>query len=171
MHDDGLISGELFTTLISDIAERQEAVEHRPTLDIAVQRAELARQFPIFAELGDADLKKLARVFRTSYYDDGELIVARNSPPQSVFFIALGAVELKGAGQAWRLGRGEMFGQMAILTRKPFRTEVRAIAPSILLILDETRFRRLLSKSKSMQDAVAAAAEKRGLALTVIAQE
>lgn len=170
MHDDGLISGELFITLITDIAEREDAVGHRPKLDIAVQRAELARQFPIFAELRHADLRKLAWAFRTSYFDAGELIIARNSPPQSVFFIALGAVELRGGGQAWRLGRGEMFGQSAILTRKPFRTEARAIAPSILLVLDEIRFRRLLAKSKTMQNSVEAAAEKRGLELPPIAQ-
>ncbi len=165
MHDDGLIGTELFTALMHEISDRQDAVERRPRLDIAVQKADLARQLPIFERLGDADLRRLARVLRTTYVDAGELIVARNSPPKSVFFIGLGAVELRGAGHTWRLGRGEMFGQMAILRRMPFRFDARAIAPSILLVLDEARFRRLLARSKSLQDAVADAARKRGLDL------
>jgi CPA1 family monovalent cation:H+ antiporter len=56
-----------------------------------------------------------------------------------------------------------MFGQMAVLMEKPLRTEVRAIAPSTLLVLDEARFLRLLKRSASLQEAVRATAEKRGL--------
>ncbi|MFL4468697.1 cation:proton antiporter [Tateyamaria armeniaca] len=165
MRDDGLIGSELFIALMQDVATRESDVEERPKLDIAVQKAELARQVPIFASLGDSDLRRLARVLKTTFVDAGELIVARNSPPKGVFFIALGAVELKGAGHTWRLGRGEMFGQMAILTQKPFRTDARAIAPSILLVLDEARFRRLLAKNQTLQEAVTAGAAKRGLEL------
>ena len=72
-------------------------------------------------------------------------------------------MELETAGQTWRLGRGEMFGQMAILMKKARRAEVRAIAPSTLLVLDEARFRRLLDRSKALQNAVRASAEKRGI--------
>ena len=80
-----------------------------------------------------------------------------------MFFIASGAVELEAAGQVWRLGRGEMFGQMAILMSKSRRAAVRAIAPSTLLVLDEVRFRRLLDRSTLLQDAVRASARKRGV--------
>lgn len=167
MRLDGLIGAELFTSLMQDVVNRQVKAEDRPKLDIAVQKADMVRQLPIFASLGEADLKRLARVLKTTFFEAGELIVARNTPPKSVFFIALGAVELKGAGQTWRLGRGEMFGQMAILTRKPFRTDARAIVPSILLVLDETRFRRLLARSKTLREAVTVGAKKRGLDLPV----
>lgn len=168
MRGDGLIGAELYTALMDDLEKRRAALEGRPKLDIAVQKTELLGQFPIFAELGAAEQKRLSRVLRTAFFGAGELIVARNSPPKSVYFIASGAVELKGAGQTWRLGRGEMFGQMAILTRKPFRTEARAIAPSILLVLDEVRFRRLLDKSAPLREAVASSAAARGVTLPAI---
>ena len=67
------------------------------------------------------------------------------------------------AGQSWRLGRGEMFGQMGILMKRARRAEVRAIVPSTLLMLDEDRFRRLLSRSAALRDAVRAGAIKRGI--------
>ena len=56
-----------------------------------------------------------------------------------------------------------MFGQMAILSNRTRRAEVRAIAPSTLLVLDEDRFRRLLARSKTLRQAVRASAETRGI--------
>src|SRR6056297_1079637 len=51
MREDGLIGAEVFTTLMHDLAARRAAAEARPHLDIALQRAELVRQFPLFADL------------------------------------------------------------------------------------------------------------------------
>jgi CPA1 family monovalent cation:H+ antiporter len=164
MREDGLIGAEVYTTLMQDLAARRAQAEGRPRLDIILQRAELVQQFPLFADLDEAGLRRLGRAFQTRYANAGDIIIRKDSAAKSVFFIASGAVELETAGQTWRLGRGEMFGQLAILMRKARRAEVRAIAPSTLLVLDEERFRRLLSRSEALQAAVRASAEKRGVA-------
>ena len=163
MREDGLIGAEVYTTLMQDLDARRAGAEERPHLDIALQRAELVRQFPLFAELDDAVLKRLGHALQTRYVNASEVIIRKDSAATSVYFIASGAVELETAGQTWRLGRGEMFGQMAILFKKARRAEVRAIAPSTLLVLDEARFRRLLDRSEALQNAVRASAEKRGV--------
>ncbi|KUF10337.1 cation:proton antiporter [Pseudoponticoccus marisrubri] len=164
MREDGLIGAEVYTALMQDLTARRAAAEDRPRLDIALQRAELVRQFPLFADLDAARIRRLGRALDTRYVNAGDVILQKDSPVRSVFFIASGAVELETAGQTWRMGRGEMFGQMAVLMRRPRRVEVRAIAPSTLLVLDEARFRRLLNRSKALQKAVRASAEKRGIA-------
>jgi CPA1 family monovalent cation:H+ antiporter len=64
-----------------------------------------------------------------------------------------------------------MFGQMALLLSKSRRAEVRAIAPSTLLVLDEARFRSLLSRSAALQDAVRASAIQRGISLDLLPVE
>lgn len=163
MREDGLIGAEVYTALMQDLLKRRAAAEERPRLDLALRRAELVGQFPLFAELDTDVLKRLGRALETRYVNAGEVIIRKDSAAKSVFFIASGAVELEAAGQTWRLGRGEMFGQMAILMTKARRAEVRAIAPSTMLILDEIRFRRLLDRSEALQDAVRASAEKRGV--------
>lgn len=163
MREDGLIGTEVYTALMQDLGARRGATEKRPRLDIALQRAELVRRFSLFADLDDAALRRLGRALRTRYVNPGDVITRKDSAAKSVFFIASGAVELEAAGQTWRLGRGEMFGQMAVLMKKARRAEVRAIAPSTLLVLDETRFRRLLDRSVALQEAVLASAEKRGV--------
>ncbi len=166
MREDGLISPELYTALMQDVVKSRAAAEDRPHLDIALQKTDLIRRLPIFADLDDTTLRRLGRTLRTRYVNEGDLVAARNSAAKSVFFIASGAVELKTGGNSWRLGREEMFGQMAILTKRPFRAEVRAIAPSTLLVMDETRFRRLLDRSETLQRAVQESAEKRGVNLS-----
>jgi monovalent cation:H+ antiporter, CPA1 family len=163
MHEDGLIEAEVHTKLMQDLGSRRAALEGRPRLDIAVQRAELIRQFPPFADLDDIGLNRLGRALQTRHANAGEVVMHKESVARRVFFIASGAVELESAGQIVRLGRGEMFGQMAILMHKARRAEVRTIVPSTFMVLDEERFRRLLRRSKALQDAVRASAEKRGV--------
>ena len=139
--------------------------EDRPPLDLALQRIELVKRFPLFADLDAPVRKRLVRALRTRYVNAGDHILRKDSPSRRVFFIASGAVELQAAGQTWRLGRGEMFGQLGVLMQKPRRTEARAIVPSTLLVLDETRFRRLVKRSPILRETVRKSAEKRGITL------
>ncbi len=164
MHDDGLIGDEVLSSLMHEAAVRRAATEERPVLDVALRRAELIRQFPLFADLDDGEIKRLGRALRSRYVNAGETIVRKDEIARQVFFIASGAVELEVANQTWRLGRGEMFGQLAILTQKPRRTRVVAIAPSTLLMLDEKLFRRLLKRSEALQTAVETSFRRRGSA-------
>ncbi|WP_424934265.1 cation:proton antiporter [Amaricoccus macauensis] len=163
MREDGLIGTEVYTALMQDLVARRAASEKRPPLDIALERTELVRQLPLFADLDDAALRRLVRVLKTRYVNAGEMVIYKDSPASSVFFIASGAVELETAGQTWRLGRGEMFGQMGVLLQRGIRSEVRAIAPSTLLVLDDARFRRLLDRSEVLREAVRQSAQKRGI--------
>jgi CPA1 family monovalent cation:H+ antiporter len=163
MRDDGLIGAEVFMSLMQDLASRRLAVDDRPRLDIAVQREDLVRQFPAFADLNDKAMKKLIRALKTRYVDAGKVILRKDSAVKSVFFIASGAVELESAGQTWRLGRGDMFGYMAILMNRPRRVEVHAIAPSTFLVLDEARFRSLLKRSAPLKEAIRTSAQRRGI--------
>ncbi|WP_099824501.1 cation:proton antiporter [Oceaniglobus indicus] len=163
IRDDGLIGAEVYTALMQDLGQRRAVAEARPRLDIAVQRKELVRQFPLFEGLDERARRKLGRALQTRYVDAGKVVFRKDSPAKSVFFIASGAVELQSAGQTWRLGRGEMFGQMGVLLKKARRIEVQAIAPSTLLVLDEARFRSLLARSPAMRKAVRKSAEQRGI--------
>ena len=163
MREDGLIGAELYTALMQGVATRRAVAEERPPLDIMLQRSELVRQIPLFSDLDEVALKRLGRALRARYINPGEVIAGKDTAAKSVYFIASGAVEMQSAGQTWRLGRGEMFGQLAILMQRPRRVDVRAIAPSTLLVLDEQRFRRLLARSPTLREAVRQSAEKRGI--------
>ncbi len=166
LHEDGLIGSELHQALRQDIAQRRRRAEGRPMLDLTVQKAEMVRLFPLFVDLEKSTLDQLGNALVTRYVAAGERIIAKDSSARSMFFIASGAVELETAGHSQRLGRGEMFGQMQILTPRRTRAEVRAIAPSTLLVLDEARFLKLLRTSPELQAVVGKGAEKRGVHIT-----
>jgi CPA1 family monovalent cation:H+ antiporter len=167
MRDDGLVGAELYTSLIQDVAARQRAAEDRPPLDIGLRRSNLVRQFPLFAGFAEKDLKLLTRSLRPLNVNAGETIIEKDTPAKSVYFIASGAVEVEIAGQRWRLGRGDMFGQLALLMEKPRKIEVRAIAPTHLMVLNEVRFRKVLKKSDGLRAAVEDSARKRGVEIAL----
>lgn len=161
--EDGLIGMELHTTLKQELADERKQVEARPALDLAVQKTELVRQFPLFAEMDEDARRQLAKALRTRYVQPGEVLMRKGDTPREVCFIASGAVEFETAGQKFRLGRGEMFGQFSLLIRQIRRTQAIAISHSTLLVLDEARFRRLLKRNEGVRTAVIESAEKHGL--------
>jgi len=163
---DGLIGPELHATLLVQIEAARARLNRRPSLDVALRKAELMRQFPVFADLDEAARRRLARALVTAYAAPGETLLRRDAAARRVTFIASGAVEIETAGQKHRLGRGEMFGQLAILAKGRRRSQVRAITHCTLLSLDEARFLRLLRRSKKLREAVEQSAARRGVRLT-----
>ncbi|MBE3638339.1 cation:proton antiporter [Mangrovicoccus algicola] len=168
--EEGLIGPELHQTLSTRIERLMQRERARPVLDLTLRRADLARQLPLFAELDDKTVKRLGRSLLTRYAGPGEVIRRRSDTPRSVFFIASGAVEVRTPIQIYRLGRGEMFGQIAMLTGRRFRGDVSAIAPTTLLVLDEARFMKLLRTNKAVRGAILASAADRDLSEASLAR-
>lgn len=161
--DDGLIGPELRQVLMADIATRHTRLADRPALDLAVQKTELVRQFPLFSDMTEEQRKRLAAQLRTVYAAPGEVLMRRGDTPRRVWFIASGAVELTRANQTVRLGRGEMFGHLALLRGSTRRGQISAITHCTLLTLDESRFLTLLRRNEALRKAVLESAEKRGV--------
>ncbi len=160
--DDGLIGVELFQSLMRGIDARRREAERRPLLDLSLQKQAFVAQFPLFASLDEGQRRRLARALLTIYAEPGEVIIRRGEQVRSVFFVASGAVEREVGGLRKRLGRGELFGEIALLAgQKIRRGRVRAITHCTLLRLDEARFLRLLRRLPELREqAVAAAAEQ-----------
>jgi len=161
--DDGLIGADLHASLMREIAARRRAAEARPRLDLSLQKQELVAQFPLFASLSEAQRRRLSRALVTIYAEPGEAIIRRGEQVRSVFFIASGAVEREMAGQTQRLGRGDMFGELALLAgQKVRRGRVRTITHCTLLRLDEARFLRLLQRLPDLRERAIEAAAAQG---------
>jgi CPA1 family monovalent cation:H+ antiporter len=160
---DGLIGKELHAALRQSLTDARKRVVQRPPLDLAVQKSEMLRQLPALAGLDAAQLRMVQRRISTVYVPPGEVLIRLGDPARHVFFIASGAVEVEFAGQRQRLGRGELFGQLGILTRRPRRAQVTALTHCTLLRLDETRFLDLLARNDTLRQAVAESTKRRGL--------
>ncbi|MBN2761074.1 MAG: cation:proton antiporter [Rhodobacteraceae bacterium] len=162
LHADGLIGREVFTSLRDGLSDARNALDKRPKLDFALQREEVLRAFPVFASMPAESRKSLARALKTIYVEPGRILIRKGEVPRSVYFIASGAVEMERRGQKLRLGRGEFFGHLGMLTGQPRRAMVTAITHCTLFALDEAKFRKLLARSEALQQEVEASAIARG---------
>jgi nucleotide-binding universal stress UspA family protein len=95
--------------------------------------ADLLAQTPLFAELTQEELRRLAEAARLRAYPPGEVIVREGDQTAGCFIILTGQVEVvKGADTAQpivlaRMGRGEIFGEMAMIDEHPRSATVRAL--------------------------------------------
>ena len=160
---DGLIGQEVHVTLKRELSDKRRQAETRPPLDLAVQKSELVRQFPLFSDMDDESLRQLSAALRTRYVQPGDIVMRKGDVAREVCFIASGAVGFDIAGSKIRLGRGEMFGQLSMLSRRLRKSQAVAITHSTLLVLDEVRFRKLLRRNATLRDAVRESAARRGL--------
>jgi monovalent cation:H+ antiporter, CPA1 family len=165
MVEDGLIGPELRAVLVAEVSESRTALQQRPRLDLAVQKDDLVRAFPLFAEMTPSAQKRLAAQLRTVYAAPGDILARHEEVPRCVWFIASGAVEVLQAGQVNRLGRGEMFGELALMLRRARRARITAISHCTLLVLDESRFIELMHENEGLRALVIERARKRGVTL------
>ncbi|MGJ0454435.1 MAG: cyclic nucleotide-gated ion channel [Methylocystis sp.] len=120
---------------------------------------------PLFRGLDAAGIAEIMRYLRAQSLPRGALIVRKGDPAHSMYFIAEGEVEVELAHANVALGEGQFFGEIAVL-RKTLRTaDVRATAPTKLLILDAYDLQTLTKRNPEIGDAIREVAQSRsGLA-------
>jgi CPA2 family monovalent cation:H+ antiporter-2 len=107
---------------------------------------ELVERFPLFAGLTLEQREVLLLHFVPRTAEPGERIIRRGDAADSVYFISQGEVEVSAAGRQIRLGAGEVFGEMALLSGQPRSADVTALDYSTFAVLSERDFRQLLRK-------------------------
>lgn len=164
LHADRLIGPELYRSLQRTLAESRQREDQRPPLDVALDTRELVRLLPIFRELDEDAVEALAGALITVLAEPSDVLISKGDSADSVYFIASGAVEITAAGQTTRLGRGDIFGEMAVLGRRRRRSQVKAISYSTLLCLDEDRFLQLLEQNPRLREHVEQTVHQRKVA-------
>jgi len=107
---------------------------------------ELLAQVGLFAEIGQRNRKRLARVATTHKYGPGDVIMKEGEPASAFFIIASGKVEVvKGVDSKKprvlaTLGSREFFGEMALFEGYPRSATVRALENTECLTLNRWDF-------------------------------
>ena len=163
MHAESIISQEVLTDLERELDERRRVLERLPQLDVRFDVAELVRRVPLFAGLPAERVGVIATLLRARLALPGEMVVRRGERGDAMFFVASGAVEVlvPNLAEPVKLGTGDFFGEMALLTRQRRNADVRALGYCQLLVLDEKDFRRLVQKDANLRSHIQAVAEAR----------
>jgi CPA2 family monovalent cation:H+ antiporter-2 len=149
------------------------ALEHE--LDAAEQRAqekaakhrtltpqELAERFPLFARLSSEQREVVILHFRPHAAGPGERIIRMGDKADAAYFISAGEVEVEVGRRRIRLGPGDFFGEMALISGQPRSAHVTALDYCSLLQLTTGDFREMLRRYPDIRTQIADLAAHRG---------
>jgi voltage-gated potassium channel len=128
--------------------------------DFVVTWHMLAR-VPLFSHLSAGEISDIMRLLRARTIEQGEVLVRRGDAASSMYFIAIGEVEIELPTQKVRLSDGTFFGEIALLRRTKRSGTVTAMRKTRLLALDAQDFHALIERLPALKQHVTATAEKR----------
>ena len=109
--------------------------------DVPVVELSLLRSVPLFATLGLPEVEVVARALQPLDMEAGDEIVHEGDPGDRYYIVADGELEVSADGAPMRtLGRGEGFGEIALLRSVRRTATVTSSTPSRLYALDREPF-------------------------------
>jgi monovalent cation:H+ antiporter, CPA1 family len=159
--EQSLISNEVFEDLDEDRRKRHAPLHTRPALDLGLKLTEMLSKVSLFAGLKGADIAKLGQMLTPKLFLPGERVVRVGEPGDRMYFIASGVVDVHVAPYPVRLGSGDFFGEIALLTDKGRNADVVSAGYTNLLVLRRRDFQTLLRSSPGLRDAIEKAAQQR----------
>lgn len=161
MLDEQVISQEVLKELLRELAQRARAQDHEPRLDLGLDSQRLLRRVPFFSDLGAEPIREIARLLEPRLVVPGERVIRKGEPGESMYFISSGAVEVGVAPAPVRLGSGDFFGEIALLTRRPRTADVTAIGYCDLLVLHVDDFQPLMRSRPALREVITRVARER----------
>ena len=123
---------------------------------------ELAQRFPLLAGLTAEQRETVALHFEVRSAQPGERIIRAGDKADVVYFISAGEVEIIVNDHKTKMGPGEFFGEIALLSGSLRTADVIALDFCEFRTLSRRDFRELLRRYPGIRAPVAAAAEERG---------
>jgi len=121
---------------------------------------EVLRTVPIFSELSDEDITSLAHLASRKRYPKDTVVFFENEEGDSFFCIVDGRIKVTILGDDGRevilsvLGRGDFFGEMALLDNEPRSATAIAVEDTELLSLHRNDFQTVLTDNRSIMAAL-----------------
>ena len=148
------------------LARELDAAEQRAQEKAAKHRTltpqELAERFPLFARLSPEQREVVILHFRPHAAGPGERIIRKGDKADAAYFISAGEVEVEVGRRRIRLGPGDFFGEMALISGQPRSAHVTALDYCSLLQLTTGDFREMLRRYPDIRTQIADLAAQRG---------
>lgn len=165
-----LIGSELYSDLQQTVSRNRLAADRRPKLDLGLKTETLVAKLPLFSALPPDRIRAIAQLMRPRFAVPGERLIRKGQRGDAAYFISSGAVEVKAEESRITLGRGEVFGEIALLTGSRRTADVTALGYCQLLVLSTGDFQALMAKDPEIRSHIDAVAKDR-LAMNLKATE
>jgi CPA2 family monovalent cation:H+ antiporter-2 len=131
---------------------------------------ELIGRWAVFADLDLVMRAELLTLFKPRTAVPGERLIRKGDKANEVFFISSGEVEVSVSGRKIRLGPGQLFGEMGLLSDAPRNADVTALDYCQLLTLDRAGFQGFIGKHPELRARIdRIAAERQAMNLAPVA--
>jgi CRP-like cAMP-binding protein len=111
----------------------------------------LARRMELFRGIGPEHVARIFAQGHTLEFTPGQIIFEKGAPGDKMFAILIGEVAIfDEERQLAVLGRGDMFGEMALLSQEPRSASAQALVNTSLLSLDRDSIQRSLPAEVSI---------------------
>lgn len=118
---------------------------------MATDREELLRRVPLFARLGERDLRDVASLLKERNFRAGESVTTEGAAGVGFFVIADGEASVRVHGEERsRLGRGDTFGEIALITDEARTATVTAETDLSCLGMTVWEFRPLVEQNPKL---------------------
>jgi len=109
------------------------------------------RRVPLFTDCSEAELRRIADISRVVETGAGTILTQAGTSGDSFFFVIDGRVSVETqVGLGNPLQPGDFFGEMSLLDGEPRSATVTATTDVRLLIVDRSRFWRLLNEAPDL---------------------
>jgi CRP-like cAMP-binding protein len=133
---------------------RRAATPTDPAAD-AKAWANVLAGIPLFANLGQRHLRKVAGTGRIERFHDATAIIRSGEPGNTFYVVIDGKVVVRRRGlPALTLGAGSFFGEMALLGSGARTATVLAKGPVACLAITQPRFHKLLRDEPTITIAI-----------------
>ncbi len=161
LFDEGMIGRTLFDDLRRGLKIVRRSANLPPPLDLGLDSATLLRRADFFRDFSDADVAALAKKFRSRLAFPDEVIIRAGDRADSAFIIASGAVDVILPSHRINLGKGEFFGEMALLSGRRRQADVVSVTYCKLLVLSAAEFHRFLRSHPNARATIDRVAQSR----------
>jgi len=150
-----------FAALESDLARARARAAERAAAHKTFTPEELVERFPLFAGLTPEQREVLIFHFEPAAAQPGERIIEAGEAADKVYFIASGEVEVTVGREGVKLGAGDHFGEIALITGQPRTATVTATDFSKFATLSRRDFLRFLQRFPSIREPMLTLATER----------
>jgi CRP/FNR family cyclic AMP-dependent transcriptional regulator len=118
--------------------------------------APVLTKVPLFSELTESELARLAEVARERTYPKNSVILFEDDPGDALFVVVSGSVKVVLIGEDGRevilsvLSTGDFFGEMALIDDEPRSAHVIAMEDAAMLVLRREDFHQCLREAPTI---------------------
>jgi putative ABC transport system ATP-binding protein len=119
----------------------------------ALRICEFLRAVDLFQALTPTQLTAVAEKIRKRHFAPGDTIIREGEPGEEFFLISDGEVDVVRADhEVARLGRGEFFGEVALISGEPRNATIIATQPLDTFVLGKSDFQAAVVSSPSFRE-------------------